>query len=558
MINAIAALTGQSRGFPFDALAYYKYIAGTEAGAILERVNKQTSTLTERFSNVNALQQDGSVITFLPGFAALTGSGDLIQGAATNLIAESNDISQWDMTNVTDSVSGQSPSPLFNYTKITMNAGTSNNFILYNSTIVIAEQYTQLFAVKKQLDGFIQVAASGGFATSQFTNVNLFDGSVGNSQGVPATVLDGGDCWYITMSAVATSSSSFGRMLCSFLLTDINLRVPSQTYTGTENYEIWHGQLETGSVGSSLIFTSGAPATRIADNSTISTVLEFGLLLDKDGNGGIPMVAGQFNTGSGWTGGVEASQLALTFAGNDGGTPGKYSGLIQVAGNLWDGITLTGSNGIVLTGIRRNDAGLDCTVVNNPTVLSDADAFQQGFENLGDNTNLFKFDFSTCGYFTDQAALLATRISAGDTLLGGLPAVEVWPTTNFRLTFEFEFRGIDGLFSRIFESAIDADDRNMFRAANTQMQWLSAVSGVDQTVNTNVDPATFNFGDIITGVLEVSSTTGSTLTVNEVSGSSGSMTSVAWPTATITLLRGITSGDGFNGVVPTILLEPLS
>ena len=127
-----------------------------------------------------------------------------------------------------------------------------------------------------------------------------------------------------------------------------------------------------------------------------------------------------------FTNGVAVSTKSVTFAA--GSVAGKYAGLLSASGV---GAVLTGTNGLIAeaTTIPGSNT-LICTILSNPTGVSDDDAFQAAFENTGDSSNLFKIDWSRASY--TLAGIKTLRSNVGD----GSTWIDI-PLSNFYIDSEF-------------------------------------------------------------------------------------------------------------------------
>lgn len=147
----------------------------------------------------------------------------------------------------------------------------------------------------------------------------------------------------------------------------------------------------------------------------------------------------------------------------------------------------------------------------------------------------------------------ATRLADNSTI----PA-DNFPTTDFRLTISFEFRGFTDTFARLFSNDVDSDDgTHIERRGNDTWRLQTRKAGVIENSDSTTLAMTPDSENTV--VIEVSGGLGSRIDGGAGFGTyNADMTSVVWANADSRLLRGQSQQSGLNGVVHTILLEPLT
>ena len=123
-----------------------------------------------------------------------------------------------------------------------------------------ANRYLQLFTGAGDIDG------------DPFANFNLFDGTISRDDDSIGSIENYGNGWYrciITFTTVSTSGIAINPVI--YLIDDDNAeRAPQMTGDDYSGLYVWGAQLEAGSFPTSYIKTTGASATRSADNASIT------------------------------------------------------------------------------------------------------------------------------------------------------------------------------------------------------------------------------------------------------------------------------------------------
>lgn len=533
-------IIGGTSTSPFNALYYFDALDTEDA--ITDHISWQFELLTERASNSNVEQtSDGSIITYAQGVAGLdVGFGDLIQGDATNLITFSQDFTdaswQTSVTRIEVVTSTEvAPDELTTFDVMQTLADAGINFVRQSFTIA-ADGVFSVFVKKKNYQ-YVSI----GFLGSQ--NIFDFDQGIFTVNTENATAVQVGDGWRLSANINFANQLRFATIGIPQDATTLSWASAPPAGLGVF---IWQGDFLDGpDFTSSPIYTSGSSATRIADNSTITTLLEKGLLLDKGGNGGVVCVLSDYNPGGAWLNGVNTTSMELFFATTaipPASVNGKYFDIFNV---LWIGSILTTENTILKVSGVGGSFQLEYEIIKGSN-----SQIQAEYENDGTSSNPFNVDFSTSAYFTDQAQLAIDRAAAGDTLLASLPAVQGWPTTDFRLTVEFEFRGTDSTFPRIFD---DNDATSLFYGTSNERVDFGAAGQAVQLVVPG-----WVFGQNISIEVVVNSTTGTFIIVDGIqSATTAALTSVSW-SSTVQICNRNQSDREMNSVFSKAIMEQIT
>jgi hypothetical protein len=480
-------------------LAYYDFTQSPVLLAILEQVNKQTSLLTINTTDRNIDQTGtGSVIAYGSGEAALdVGYGLVVQGlAATNEVPYSTpSTGNWTDTGSVISVGGISPDTSKSNALVTMDAATGTNFIFRNSEVTSGVVYANYIIVKKQAEGWIQVEGSTGLGSGKYVNVSLLDGMIGFSNLFTPTVKSIGDYLQITLMETASLTGS-ARLLFGYLGSNINARRPSQTFTGAESYEFYHAQLESGSP-SSPIYTNGAPVTRSADDSTISTYTELGAFLETPANSTVATTLANNNV-FGFTKGVNTGAGHMTFAGS-GEADGKYVSL--VAPGIVGAIISAGNSQALVSGY------VNTSTFAYTMIKGDVTDFEY--------PSIFNVDWSRTGIL--EADVINVRIAAGD--------ANVWPTAvPWSTTFKLEYQDVDWTTAVINQVMGHSGDAKLYHDGTNMVASIGATTSTIAIAASSVTSAAFQYdganvvvwanGVAGTGTASVAPTLGATWQIN--------------------------------------------
>ena len=221
----------------------------------------------------------------------LTGEskGLLIEESRTNLITYSQQIEKQSESSADHNVwivSGSSNSLLDLNASIAPDGTLSASKIYADSSTNAPAIYQQIyttdatpeiltfsvFAKAGQPNRYLQLfAGSGDVDGNPFANFNLFNGTISRDDSSIASIEDHGNGWYrciITFTTVSTSGIVINPVI--YLIDHNAERGVQMTGDGYSGLYIWGAQLETGSFPTSYIKTTGADATRRADDVSIT------------------------------------------------------------------------------------------------------------------------------------------------------------------------------------------------------------------------------------------------------------------------------------------------
>lgn len=213
--------------------------------------------------------------------ATLASRGLLIEEQRTNSLLYSSDLTQteWNKTlgTVTVTVSADattSPDGTVNADKVITANATGDHIIGQVSSVTSGTSYTQTWFLKAAELNWVQVTESTGFGSTQFQNINLSNGAVGNGNyGSAVTVTSIGNGWYrVSVTDTATATSVSGRFLLALLTSNVSTRLDDVTGDGVSGVYVWGAQLEAGGFATSYIPTTTAAATRNADVASVNTL----------------------------------------------------------------------------------------------------------------------------------------------------------------------------------------------------------------------------------------------------------------------------------------------
>jgi hypothetical protein len=207
----------------------------------------------------------------------LTGEskGLLIEESRTNLIEYSQDF---------DNVAWTESRSFFSLNKIIAPDGTLTGREFIENTELGGHYVRSTFSVQsgnltfsvyaKKANGsrYIQLRPYGlgnGIAYANFdvTNGVVVENGTGGSEFVSAKIIDVGNGWYRCIMTANYSTSPTGAL---FGLSNTAVEIPYITGDNYSGIYIWGAQVEAGSFASSYIKTSGASATRSADDASIT------------------------------------------------------------------------------------------------------------------------------------------------------------------------------------------------------------------------------------------------------------------------------------------------
>ena len=199
--------------------------------------------------------------------------GLLIEESRTNLLTYSAefDNAAWTKTNSSiTSNTAVAPDGTLTSDTVVMNDVSNNDFFIFQvySGWTSGVTYTQTWYVKSAGISWVQVTGSTGTAATNFRNINIVTGALGNGNYASSnvTVTSVGNGWYrISVTETASNTSASGRFLLALLTSDVSSRLSNVDGDGYSGIYIWGAQLEAGAFPTSYIATGAATATRSAD-----------------------------------------------------------------------------------------------------------------------------------------------------------------------------------------------------------------------------------------------------------------------------------------------------
>jgi hypothetical protein len=225
--------------------------------------------------------------------------GLLIEEGRTNFALYSGALvngTGWATAGTTITSSGTGPDNNTAY-EVTENAGGTLHTVLNTggtgsgqvASVTSGTTYTGSIFLKKvsgSVDWVQVTLASTGFGTSQYVNINISNGTIGNSSGGTARVEAYANGWYrVSWSAAAvTTTSSTGTILAAGVNnTNGTTRVPSYSGSASNKFLAAMAQFEVGAFSTSYIPTTNASVVRSADVCSITGTDFSGLYNQSEG-----------------------------------------------------------------------------------------------------------------------------------------------------------------------------------------------------------------------------------------------------------------------------------
>ena len=227
------------------------YFTATSTTFKIKRVTTTTNCLLDNIS-----VKEITDATNIPRIDYTTGEGVILtEPQSTNLIAYSEDFSQWSFIGATISSNAlTSPSGSLNAAKLVEGTLLSQHRIQFTTTSALGDNTFSVFAKKGERDTlWLRIGTSSGY-------FNLNDGTATGNIGITPSTIDYGNGWY---RCIINKANSAANEICR-----INITGGDYLGDGTSGVYIWGASYEASSYATSYIPTSGAIATRLADRVT--------------------------------------------------------------------------------------------------------------------------------------------------------------------------------------------------------------------------------------------------------------------------------------------------
>lgn len=243
--------------------------AGTDAYS-LERAS------TASYYNVAGVLSSAAVDTARLDYHPVTHAarGILLEGAATNLMLHSGDLSNAAWGKTRSSITSNAiaaPDGTMTGDKLVENTDNNSHYTFESITVVSGTTYTLSVFAKAAERSIVQLVS---FATPlALVSFDVSAGTIamnGDADVISAAIEDVGGGWYrcsMTFAATASGSLTYG-----YALSDGSPAAGTlDTYAGngTSGLYLWGGQMEAGAAATSYIPTVAATVTRSADTLTL-------------------------------------------------------------------------------------------------------------------------------------------------------------------------------------------------------------------------------------------------------------------------------------------------
>lgn len=211
----------------------------------------------------------------------------LLEPQRTNLAlqSESFDNASWvkDFSSVTANTT-TSPDGNTNADTYTGNGTTSVKLLYQGISVTNGTTYTSSIYAKKNTNNFIQIlTSSAAFGANFWANFDLNSGVVGSvGSSATAKIESVGNGWYrCSITGTATATGTYSNAIYSLITSATSTR--SESNSLSTSVFVYGAQFEVGAYSSTLIPTTTASATRIADTFSRSNIYTNGLITSSGG-----------------------------------------------------------------------------------------------------------------------------------------------------------------------------------------------------------------------------------------------------------------------------------
>jgi len=211
----------------------------------------------------------------------------LLEPQRTNLALRSEefDNASWGKT-ASSITTNTTTSPDGNTTADTLTAdGTIlNHGVEQSISVTSGTTYSWSIYAKKNTNDFLQIVASSGrFGLNVWANFDLNSGVLGSvGSSTTASIQNVGNGWYrCIMTATATGTGSAATYILNIISSSTSVR--SELNTLTTSVFLWGAQFEVGAYATTIIPTTTASATRVADSFSRNNIYTNGLITSSGG-----------------------------------------------------------------------------------------------------------------------------------------------------------------------------------------------------------------------------------------------------------------------------------
>jgi hypothetical protein len=271
------------------------WIIARETASLSDFVGDETKGILIWGNQIN----EGSILPYfpttnrqdVPRLSYMYGSCPalLLEPQRTNLNLQSNDISNSGWAKINVSVTGNSTtSPDGGANASLISVGVDASALRHRNYYNISPSYTSgttytwsIYAKKNAHDWMQMLFQTTAFDIAAWANFDLNNGVVGNTGGavVTARIQSVGNGWYrCSITSTATITATATTEVLAINNTNGG-RYPSyQSLSAQDVYYLWGAQVEVGAYPTTLIVTTTATATRLADIFTRNNIYTNGLI----------------------------------------------------------------------------------------------------------------------------------------------------------------------------------------------------------------------------------------------------------------------------------------